>query len=106
MSDKILQSEKIMKKYPDKIPVIVTKFKNTDLPEINKSKYIVPKDMNFTNFVYIIRKHVKLSSDKAIFITINNKLCPSNSTLGEIYDDMKNDDGFLYMEYSSENTFG
>ena len=26
--------------------------------------------------------------------------------LSEIYDDMKNDDGFLYMEYSSENTFG
>ena len=106
MSDKFLQSEKIMKKYPDKIPVIVTKFKNTDLPDIKKSKFIVPKDMKFTNFVYIIRKHIKLNSEKAIFITINNKLCPSNSTLGEIYDDMKNDDGFLYMEYSSENTFG
>jgi GABA(A) receptor-associated protein len=106
MSDKILQSEKIMNKYPDKIPVIVRKFKNTDLPDINKSKYIVPKDMNFRNFVYIIRKNVKISSEKAIFITINGRLCPSNSTLGEIYDNMKNDDGFLYMEYSSENTFG
>ena len=70
-----------MKKYPDKIPVIVTKFKNTDLPDIKKSKFIVPKDMNFTNFVYIIRKHIKISSEKAIFITINNKLCPSNSNL-------------------------
>lgn len=103
---KILNSQKIMEKYPDKIPVIVTKFKNTDLPEINKSKFIVPKDMNFTNFVYIIRKHIKISSEKAIFITINNKLCPSNSTIGEIYENMKNDDGFLYMQYSSENTFG
>ena len=24
----------------------------------------------------------------------------------EIYNDMKDDDGFLYMKYSSENTFG
>ena len=103
---KTLHSEKIMKKYPDKIPVVVTKFKNTNLPEIKKSKFIVPKDMKFTNFVYIIRKHIKITSDKAIFITINGKLSPSNSTIGEIYNDMKNDDGFLYMEYSSENTFG
>ena len=63
MTDEILQSEKIMKKYPDKIPVIVKKFKNTNLPDINKSKYIVPKDMNFTNFVYIIRKHIMSQLD-------------------------------------------
>lgn len=106
MSDKKLNSQKIMEKYPDKIPIIVTKFKNTDLPVINKSKFIVPKDMNFRNFVYIIRKYIKISSEKAIFITINGRLCPSNESLGEIYDNMKNDDGFLYMEYSSENTFG
>ena len=99
-------SEKILKKYPDKIPVIVKKFKNTDLPDIKKSKFIVPKDMIFTNFLYIIRKHINISSEKAIFVTINGKVCPSNSTLGEIYDDMKNDDGFLYIQYSCENTFG
>lgn len=101
------QSEKLIEKYPNKIPIIVRKYdKEKNLPSINKSKYIVPKEMNFTNFIYIIRKRINLSSEKAIFITINDKLCPSNDTIGEIYDNYKNDDGFLYMNYSSENTFG
>tara|TARA_B100000902_G_C27119105_1_gene817696 strand:- start:258 stop:578 length:321 start_codon:yes stop_codon:yes gene_type:complete len=101
------QSEKLIEKYPNKIPIIVRKYdKEKNLPSINKSKYIVPKEMNFTNFIYIIRKRINLSSEKAIFITINDKLCPSNDTIGEIYDNYKNEDGFLYMNYSSENTFG
>jgi GABA(A) receptor-associated protein len=101
------QSKKLIEKYPNKIPIIVKKYdKEKNLPNINKSKYIVPKEMNFTNFIYIIRKRINLSSEKAIFITINDKLCPSNDTIGEIYDNYKNDDGFLYMNYSSENTFG
>jgi GABA(A) receptor-associated protein len=101
------QSSKIFEKYPDKIPIIVNKYdKEKTLPDINKKKYIVPKEMNFTKFIYIIRKRINLSSEKAIFITINGKLCPSNSTMGEIYQDNKNDDGFLYIIYSSENTFG
>ena len=33
-------------------------------------------------------------------------MCISNQSLSEIYDKHKNDDGFLYITYSSENTFG
>jgi len=107
MTTKLSQYQNIMQKYPNKIPIIVNKYDNKDdLPEINKTKFLVEKNMKFTNFVYIIRKRIKLNSEKAIFITINDRLCPSNSTLEEIYNDMKDDDGFLYMKYSSENTFG
>ena len=37
---------------------------------------------------------------------VNNSLCPSNRLMGVIYEDNKDDDGFLYIKYSSENTFG
>ena len=37
---------------------------------------------------------------------INNMIIPAKSTLSEIYDSNKDDDGFLYIIYTSENTFG
>ena len=47
-----------------------------------------------------------LDKSESIFLTINNKLCSSNDIISKIYKDHKNEDGFLYVIYSSENTFG
>ena len=39
-------------------------------------------------------------------MTIDGDLAPSNTTISKIYETYKRDDGFIYMEYSAENTFG
>ena len=57
-------------------------------------------------FIYVIRKRLKLKPSEAIFVTINNEMCTSSEILSDIYDRHKNTDGFLYVTYSSENTFG
>jgi GABA(A) receptor-associated protein len=57
-------------------------------------------------FVYVIRKRIKLSPEKAIFIFVNNVLPPTAALMSSIYDEHKDDDGFLYIAYSGENTFG
>ena len=69
MTTKSSQYENIMQKYPNKIPIIVNKYDDKDdLPEINKTKYLVEKNMKFTNFVYIIRKRIKLNSGDTLYI--------------------------------------
>jgi len=98
--------ERIKNKYPNRIPIIVEKKKDSELPDIDKSKFLVQKDMIINQFIYIIRKKINLKPNEAIFVTINNQMCISNQSLSEIYDKHKNDDGFLYITYSSENTFG
>ena len=98
--------ERIKNKYPNRIPIIVEKKKDSELPDIDKSKFLVQKDMIINQFIYIIRKKINLKPNEAIFVTINNQMCISNQSLSEIYDKHKNDDGFLYVTYSSENTFG
>ena len=98
--------ERIKNKYPKRIPIIVEKKKDSELPDIDKSKFLVQKDMIINQFIYIIRKKINLKPNEAIFVTINNQMCISNQSLSEIYDKHKNDDGFLYITYSSENTFG
>ena len=69
-------------------------------------KYLVPADLTVGQFVYVVRKRIKMSAEKAIFIFINNVLPPTAALMSSIYEDQKDEDGFLYITYSGENTFG
>lgn len=101
-------------------------------------RYLVPADLTVGQFVYVVRKRIKLSPEKAIFVFVKNTLPPtgelkllpfpatkihsciplqwliwlwmclhvSASLMSAIYDENKDEDGFLYMTYSGENTFG
>lgn len=44
---------------------------------IDKKKYLVPADLTVGQFVYVIRKRIKLSPEKAIFIFVNEILPPT-----------------------------
>ncbi|MED6133723.1 Autophagy- protein 8f [Stylosanthes scabra] len=83
------EAARIREKYPDRIPVIVEKAERSDIPSIDKKK-----------------KRIKLSAEKAIFIFVDNVLPPTGAIMSAIYDEKKDEDGFLYVTYSGENTFG
>eukprot|EP00271_Cylindrocystis_brebissonii_P015526 TRINITY_DN38444_c0_g1_i1.p1 TRINITY_DN38444_c0_g1~~TRINITY_DN38444_c0_g1_i1.p1 ORF type:complete len:118 (+),score=31.02 TRINITY_DN38444_c0_g1_i1:236-589(+) len=100
------EAARIREKYPDRIPVIVEKAEKSDIPDIDKKKYLVPADLTVGQFVYVIRKRIKLASEKAIFIFVENVLPPAGGLMSAIYDEKKDEDGFLYITYSGENTFG
>ncbi len=103
------ESTRIMNKYPDRIPIICEKMndsKNIDLPTIDKSKYLVPKDLTLSQFLYVIRNRMKLSSEKAIFLFVGGKIPASTELILNIYSLHKDHDGFLYITYSGENVFG
>jgi len=101
-----LEAERILEKYPERIPIIVERSIRTDVPEIDKKKYLVPKDITVGQFVYIIRKRIKLAPEKAIFLFLNDSIPPTASLLSELYGDNKDEDKFLYLTYAGENTFG
>ena len=100
------ESKKIMNKYPQRVPIIVEKCDNSIINNIDKNKYLVPKDLNMNQFVYIIRKRIKLDKSQSIFLMVNNSICPSNTPIGVVYEDHRDKDGFLYIKYTNENTFG
>ncbi len=43
-------------------------------------RYLVPADLTVGQFVYVIRKRIKLSSEKAIFIFVKNVLPPTGTS--------------------------
>ncbi|KAJ0575062.1 putative autophagy protein Atg8 ubiquitin [Helianthus annuus] len=100
------ESTRIRDKYPDRVPVIVERAERSDLADIDKNKYLVPADLTVGQFVYVVRKRIKLSAEKAIFVFVKNMLPPTAALMSAIYEENKDEDGFLYMTYSGENTFG
>ena len=99
------ESTNIVIKYPERIPIIVERF-NRSLPEIDRKKYLAPCDLSVGNFMYVIRKRIKLQPEKSLFLFFNGKILPVNTLLGSAYDKHKDDDGFLYIKYCEESTFG
>ncbi|KAF3335548.1 autophagy-related protein 8g-like protein [Carex littledalei] len=100
------EAARIREKYPDRVPVIVEKADRSDVPNIDKKKYLVPSDLTLGQFVYVIRKRINLSAEKAIFMFVDNVLPPTGTIISKLYEDKKDADGFLYFIYSGENTFG
>ena len=99
--------ERILSKYPDRVPVYVNKKENSRVNDIEKHKYLVPKDMTMGNFIYVLRKNIKLKSDQALFIFVNNIVVCNSELMSEIYNKhYDKNDKFLHVTYSGENTFG
>ncbi|CAF1873146.1 unnamed protein product [Brassica napus] len=71
------ESLRIMEKYPDRIHVIVDKAEKFEIPNIDKK-----------------------NSEKAIFIYVDNVLPPTGEILSSVYEEEKDEDGFLYITYS------
>ena len=100
------EAARIREKYPDRIPVICEKEPRSDIAPVDKRKYLIPIDLTVGQFVYVIRKRISIPPEKAIFIFVNNTLPPTAALMSTVYEQHKDEDGFMYMMYSGENTFG
>lgn len=110
------ESSKIRKKYNDRYPIIVGTSKNA--PSISAFKYLAPREMTIGMFLYTLRNKMTIAKDQAIFLFIikykgkscteieEQLLAPSNKMIGDLYYDYASDDGFLYVQYQVESTFG
>lgn len=105
---RLVESKRIMSKYDDRIPIICERDKNAgkDCPDIDKKKYLVPIDLTVAQFIYVIRKRLNLEPEKAMFIFINKQIPTNTHILSDLYHKNKDPDGFLYVTYTLENTFG
>ena len=66
--DRQKESNEIITKYPNRIPLIIEKLTNKNdgiIPDIDKNKYLVPDDLTVYQLMYVIRKRLKLSPEKA-----------------------------------------
>ena len=98
------ETDSIISKYPDKIPLIIEATNNA--PKMQKKKFLVPTNLTVGQLIFIIRKRVKLDKSESIFIFIDRSFIGTQSLMDELYNKHKGKDGFLHVKYSLQNTFG
>ena len=98
------QSLNIFNKYKDSIPIYIdfTNFSKTT----EKSKFVIPNGFTIGQLLTAIRMKMSLNPASALFLFINNRLIPVTTVVSTLYETNKDDDGFLYVSCSEENTFG
>ena len=102
---RLFKSTQLHEKYPQHCPVICENIFHSKTSV--KTKYLVSLDVTFSEFIYTVRKKLNLSKNTALFFFINNSIIPPlNSLFSTLYDSYKESDGFLYITYAGENTFG
>jgi GABA(A) receptor-associated protein len=99
--------DNILLKYPDRIPILCEKFYySKNAPEIDKHKYLAGYDLTVGQFMLVIRKRMNLKKEIGLYMFINGIIPSNSSLLRNLYSDFKDADGFLYITYDVENTFG
>ncbi|OWM67379.1 hypothetical protein CDL15_Pgr000831 [Punica granatum] len=106
LDKRVEESKSVIVKYPDRVPVIIERYSRTDLPEMEKKKFLVPRDMSVGQFIHLLSSRLHIAPGKALFMFVKNTLPSTASRMDSIYQSFRDEDGFLYMCYSTEKTFG
>ncbi|KAK6132952.1 hypothetical protein DH2020_033336 [Rehmannia glutinosa] len=81
------------------LKVLLRKFRDIDV------QYLVPADLTVGQFVYVVSKELS-SVPRKQSSSLSRTFSPTAAMMSAIYEENKDEDGFLYMTYSGENTFG
>eukprot|EP00698_Gefionella_okellyi_P024934 TRINITY_DN8957_c0_g1_i1.p1 TRINITY_DN8957_c0_g1~~TRINITY_DN8957_c0_g1_i1.p1 ORF type:complete len:126 (-),score=29.55 TRINITY_DN8957_c0_g1_i1:35-388(-) len=108
LAERKAECAKALEKYKEHIPIIVTCNNETMVPDpVNRFFVMIsPPDKTLQSVIAQIRKRVHLTESQAIFLFVNNSLPTMSKNIAEVYKQHKEEDGFLHVEYSFENTFG
>jgi hypothetical protein len=105
--ERIKKSKNILKNYEGRIPMILEKSPfDKYLPRPTKTKFIIPNEFTIAMVLTILKKNLNVNDSTAIYITTNNTILSGSLSLDSLYNKYKDADGFLYLNYCSENVFG
>ena len=99
------ESQAILNKYKDKVPVIVNEC-SKDFQDKIKRKMLVQRELTVSQYLYSLRTKFNIGSEESLLIFVNNNMPMSSITVGYLYEKSKDKDGFLYITVLKENAFG
>ena len=102
------ESSRVLEKYPERVPIIIERSENSKhLTIIDKNKYLVPKDLTMSQLLWVIRKRMYIRKEQSVFLlSESGTIFAGTEYVSTVYENNKDPDGFLYLKYANENTFG
>eukprot|EP00971_Amphidinium_carterae_P125422 2484513-Amphidinium_carterae.1 len=96
------EAERLMARYKDRVPVICEKAPRSDLPALDKKKFLLPDAMIVGEFMYAVQKGLKtcatpITTEQTLYLFADKTTLTCGSWLRNVYDKYKNEDGFLYI---------
>lgn len=103
-----MNAHEAMRKYPTRVAVwIAVAPDEKNLHNLDRHKYLIERDMTMAQVVYIIRNKMVLEKSMALFVMVGDGvLPPSSASVGDMYEAHHDKDGYLYVTYRCERTFG
>jgi GABA(A) receptor-associated protein len=98
------QSTNILTKYPSSVPVFIDSSSMQKM--IDKPRFVIPHGFTIGQLMISIRSRMKMNSATALFVFIDNQLIPVTTVISSLYESHKDEDGYMYVCCSEENTFG
>ena len=98
-------------KNKNRIPVIVEFYKK-DKKYFKVSdderffKFLVDKYFTISQFIFLLRRKIKAEEDHGIFLLYKSITLPMEITIERVYNKYKDEDGFLYLEYTFAHFLG
>ena len=99
------QSNMIKNNYPYKVPVICERDPKSNLPDLDKHKYLVPEDLTVNQFNLMIRRRLEIEDTVPLYFIVNGKdFISGDFLLSEIYNKYKDyQDELLYVAYTDNS---
>lgn len=109
LQSRVNDTARTSEKYPDRIATLCEAY--DPKYKIPKIKFLIPFDLTVGHFILHIRRYLKnLNETQAIFLFIGEqqKVYSSGFLFSEIIKESGTvgPDGFLYIQYALENTYG
>ena len=98
--------EKLLKEFPGKLPIILTKDKNyPNIKNVLKKNFLVPKAMTISQFIYYLcsdyfDENLTLFNENfEILNKESSEPISKNESIEDVFNKYKSEDGLLYLKY-------
>merc|ERR1711907_738656 len=104
------ESMRIRRRHEDRVPVVCEPLPTNTFAPINQQKFLFPREFTVGQTIAVLRKRLPADAQQAslgtLFIFAGGVMPSTSQTLNDVDARFCDEDGFLYLSYGEESTFG